>query len=417
MTACWIDTDGALEATRRWDRLGEILHDTSGDGVAVQRLVASARALWSASDLVHRALDELAGGDAAITHGAWSVASGRSPLSGDRGGAGTAEVRPPYSPSRHGDAVDRGREVVVRALTDTGDASRIRPDEFGLVRVAADRYVVVLPGVVDLSHPHLGWDPRHRSVRDLDRAALSSARTPGVEANPYALTVRASLRSAGVPTGAELLVVGHSFGADTALDLASDERFNGPTGYRVTHVVAAGYHAGRHLGSGSAPIPDGTEVLVLQSRTDVAVVAEAVGLPLLAGADDAADSLADLLRLDLRGWAANQADAAARPFEAAGSLADLVVGGSTFDSPPGVVVSTFDGDRTGWGHDQDNYVRHLVGSEDPSVVGFLASVARAGYAERGEAVALDVSVPTNSHTDVDADPGLDPGVDNTSQKT
>ena len=60
-----------------------------------------------------------------------------------------------------------------------------------------------------------------------------------------------ALRAAGVPAGSSLMIVGHSFGADTALDLAADREFNGGE-YTVTHVVAAGYYSQPQLASVAA---------------------------------------------------------------------------------------------------------------------------------------------------------------------
>ncbi|MDH5522015.1 MAG: hypothetical protein OEZ14_15940, partial [Acidimicrobiia bacterium] len=68
-----------------------------------------------------------------------------------------------------------------------------------------------------------------------------------------------------VPAGAELLIVGHSYGADTALDLAADPAFAGR--YDVTHVVATGYFSQPQLPA----VPADTRVLVVQNRHDIVV--------------------------------------------------------------------------------------------------------------------------------------------------
>jgi pimeloyl-ACP methyl ester carboxylesterase len=90
--------------------------------------------------------------------------------------------------------------------------------------------------------------------------------------NAYARSVIGGLDACGIPKGARLMLVGHSFGADTALDLAADASFGGPDGYRITHVVAAGYDSVPQLAS----VPGDTEVLVLQNHRDAVVIGEAL---------------------------------------------------------------------------------------------------------------------------------------------
>ena len=144
------------------------------------------------------------------------------------------------------------------------------------------RYTVVLPGVTDLSTPHAGWDPHHRSVRDLDQAAITSARYSGLTSNAYAQLVAEALNRHQIDDGAELVVVGHSFGADTAIDLATDPEFQ--RRYHITQVVATGYNSAPQLlalppgsrvehsaGASNEPAPP---VLVVQNRRDLVVAAE-----------------------------------------------------------------------------------------------------------------------------------------------
>ena len=135
------------------------------------------------------------------------------------------------------------------------------------------RYLVVLPGVTDLSSPDIGLSETHASVRDVDQFAYPSSRSASVAGNRYAQMVAEALAIRGVPIGSDLVIVGHSYGADTALDLAADRDFNGAGGYHVTHVVAAAYHSQPQLDH----VPDSTEVLVLQNHRDVAVIVESVG--------------------------------------------------------------------------------------------------------------------------------------------
>lgn len=431
MTAVWLDADTARRAAHLWTEQGERLHrravELEHELVALaltdhtgswQHLTAAATSLWLGVERIRLVLT--------ATEDRWLGPVGAAPAHryssafGDPGGTGSWEVRTPYEVV--GDTpLDRARALLTRALGDTADERRVRPDEFQLVRLDTGRFVVVLPGVVDLSTPDPGWHDHHRSVRDLDAAAFTSSRSTGLDGNRYARLVHASLVAAGVPTGAEILVVGHSFGADTALDLAADARFNGPTGYRVTHVVAAGYHSGPQLPA----VPPATSVLVLQNRRDVPVIVEAIGAAHVTDAVvEQADALRHLVAGDpvaaLRHQAASfghqvgavrtvgrhlaeRADDAARVVVGAASrdvraTSESLTGLVTFEpgvrSPaPGQVVSVFDGGGAGFGHRQEHYVDHLSAVDDPAVVGFLESLDRAGYATEGTALAVDVSVP------------------------
>ena len=111
--------------------------------------------------------------------------------------------------------------VVTLSLAATNDQQLLANDEFGLIDHGDQRFTVVLHGVTDLSMPGRGLNKANRTVRDLDEVALSSARSAGVENNRYAGMVMAALEQNDVGHGAKLLLVGHSFGADTALDLAA----------------------------------------------------------------------------------------------------------------------------------------------------------------------------------------------------
>lgn len=349
--------------------------------------------------------------------------TGFSPAGGDLGGTYGSERRSPWllDPAS---AEGRGRDLVLRALTDTATSQRIRSDEFELVRMSDGRYLVILPGVTDLSSPDLGWSDANRSVRDLDRAAYGSSRSTSVDGNPYAQMVAQALRLSGVPVGTELVLVGHSFGADTALDLAADAGFNGAGGYRVTHVVAAAYHSQPQLDR----VPSGTEVLVLQNRRDVPVIVEGIGAAHVTEAIEARVDLVDaVLDFDVPGIVSSGArglyhDAGAavaavdHTIEHADDVADVVIGGATWDVgravdgvtdfvllEPGVtrvapaqVIAVFDGGSDGFGHAQDNYVEYVAGTSDPEVTAFLASLgAGSGGASSGigSAQAIDVSVP------------------------
>lgn len=202
----------------------------------------------------------------------WAVAPLVSPGSRSRSGdpGGRFSSRPvPFGGSVAGHLGARplspAARLVVAALDATADEDLLAHDEFGLVDLGRNRYTVVLPGVTDLRDPQPGWHPHHRSPRDLDMAAIPSSRSTGVDDNVYARSVAEALTAFDVPVGAELVIVGHSFGADTALDLAADPAFTGR--YDVTHVVATGYFSQHQLRSASVD----TRVLVVQNRRDVVV--------------------------------------------------------------------------------------------------------------------------------------------------
>lgn len=75
-----------------------------------------------------------------------------------------------------------------------------------------------------------GWDSNLRAMAGTESAAMAD--------------VRAAMRTAGVPPGARVLLVGHSQGGLTAAQLAADPSFNAvggvPGTYDVTHVFSVG---------------------------------------------------------------------------------------------------------------------------------------------------------------------------------
>jgi hypothetical protein len=297
--------------------------------------------------------------------------------------------------------------------------------------------------VTDLSRPDPGYSDDHRSVRDLDREAFASLRSAAVADNGYARMVWDGLRTVGVPVGSELVLVGHSFGADTALDLAADAGFNGPDGYRVSHVVAAGYDSVPQL----AGVPAATRVLVLQNRDDAIVIAEKIGRAHVADAIEShADVIADAASLDLSGLGRSAAAALAHDVGAVAAgvsrlvdrRSDLTGGLSAFAAgdlagalghahaivteDPGTRLHTtsqvsvvFDGAGDDAGHHQRHYVEYLAtatenvtgnatenatgNAADPAVLGFLASLgALAVPVMPGTALAVDLSVPETEET-------------------
>lgn len=341
-----------------------------------------------------RSIDEL---DAA------NRATGHAPDGqGDAGGTYSAETRTPYAPAGRTDA-ERGQAGLERLLADTAVPSQLQNDEFELVRHDNGRYTLVLPGVIDLSQPHWGLDPQSRSVRDVDQFALPSSADATVASNRYAQMVRAYVLE-HVPPGSELMIVGHSYGADTAMDLAADPTFNNPsTGVNVTHVVAAAYFNQPQLDD----VPGRTQVLVLQNQRDAAVIGEGLGYTAtearhLAGRarntlDDLVDLGGALLRGDVaRAWAEGRA-VVGQPLPWPDASALLGTGVERVDGH--TLVARFAGGAEGVGHHQQNYIDYLngAGAADPSVGAFMASVARAGYAAPGTTMAVDVSVPEANH--------------------
>src|SRR5262249_51065773 len=202
----------------------------------------------------------------------------------------------------------------------------------------------------------------------------------------------------------------------TALDLAADPAFNGPGGFDVTHVVAAGYDSGPQLDD----VPDSTRVLVLQNTKDVPRLGEGVEHYVTQPIEDAHHALDSVEHHDAAGavggalgamW--HSAEVAVGP---AGGIAAHVVtnapdiagelwhgdlGDAAEDAvlpAPGVerrgdsqLIATFDGGWGRFGHDQSHYVDYVRETSDPHVDQLFASFSGAASVV-GSAVAIDVSV-------------------------
>lgn len=376
VSAVSFDSERALVAAAAWLEWGNAaasmagglqrvagqlaLETTTSD--AYQLMSLAAADLWTAATALQMLTDAVLAGDstpggfdpsALLAAAAAGAGCGVSPLGGDLGGIGSAELRSPLTLAAD-TAEERGRSIVAKALSDAGNAGQIRADEFELVALDVGRYLVVLPGVTDLSRPDRGWSDEHRSVRDLDKSALASWQSTSIDDNRYAQLVRETLLDR-VPIGSELVIVGHSFGADTALDLASDPLFNGAAGFNVTHVVAAGYdleHQGHHP-------PSATSVLMLNNSNDQVVRGE---------------------RLASRAW---------------NELEDLLDRSADRARPPAnVVVASFDGGDAGRGHHPSNYADYVAVASAPAVVAVLASLGQPTGRSLAPAVAVDLSVPT-----------------------
>ncbi|HUF97560.1 MAG TPA: hypothetical protein VMM60_05470 [Ilumatobacter sp.] len=335
---------------------------------------------------VHATMRELIGVHADLPNlHAWGGSGGGS---GDRDGTYTARIssdvhRRNLTPTG-GTPNERALDVIVQALAHTDDQNQIWHDEFELVKISRDRYIVVLPGVVDLSQPQLGLNPHHRSARDTDQFAVRSARSTGMGDNVYAQMVHRALALNGVPPGADVMLVGHSFGADTALDLAADPRFNGPGAFHVTHALVAGYHSRPQI----PHVRDGTEVLALQNTEDLVVRVEQFGEPILVSAELVERGVDRLLDGNLFG-----------------GLRDLATGATTLKRidasiKPGIErfgdgqhLVAFAGGDAGRGHRPSNYTDYLGATNAAVVTDFVASVATSGYGSGGTVTAIDISVP------------------------
>ncbi|MFB6614450.1 hypothetical protein ACFCV9_09555 [Streptomyces sp. NPDC056367] len=78
----------------------------------------------------------------------------------------------------------------------------------------------------------------------------------------YTRAVRNLVERAGVPAGSELMIVGHSLGGLTAMNLASDPEFS--AAYRLTHVIAVGSPI-----DSKRPADHTTRVISLVNKHDV----------------------------------------------------------------------------------------------------------------------------------------------------
>jgi len=206
----------------------------------------------------------------------------------------------------------------------TGDADAVPPGHIGLIRNGDGTYVVILPGVEDLTSsgeaigkgyrafsedlledtPEIirrfpGFVPvvtvlsapaaasagvanglyeafgRRDSYRDLTSTG-PTAFGPARGDDAYAARVHRALRDAGVPDGAKLMLVGHSGGGYAGASAALSPTFNSNAGaggsYDVTHVLSLAADTG-HFGD---RMPDGTSFVPVNNTRDVVVAGEAV---------------------------------------------------------------------------------------------------------------------------------------------
>ena len=336
---------------------------------------------------------------------------------GDLGQKYTSSVRVPFGPVGSTD-LQLGQAAMERTLADTSVGRQIQDDEFEIIRHDNGKFTIVLPGVIDLSSPHMGLDDTSKSVRDIDQTAFNSSVNSKVESNLYAMMVRDYVLDPknGIPTGADVMLVGHSLGGDTVLDLAADPIFNNAqTGVNVTHVMSAAYFNQPELDQ----VPQSTQVLVLQNNRDVPVIAEGVGYTatevrnaagrVVGGAKRA---VADALGIGGSLLTGNFGSVLSHGGDIAGQV-QRVLGTNSVPMPDAtallstgvlnidghIVDARFAGGAKGAGHHQQNYIDYIngAGAVDPSVSKFMASVASAGYAAPGQTNAVDISVDDPSY--------------------
>jgi pimeloyl-ACP methyl ester carboxylesterase len=109
-----------------------------------------------------------------------------------------------------------------------------------------------------------------RDPQDLLGAAAAEAGT----STGYTRCVRLALDAARVPSGAEVVLAGHSQGGIVAMDLAGDPGFNGGR-VRVAQVIAAG----SPISSKAVALGTGTRVFNVENVNDVVAHLDAVESP------------------------------------------------------------------------------------------------------------------------------------------
>jgi hypothetical protein len=251
-----------------------------------------------------------------------------------------------------------GREDVVEAFYGTADGSRVQGDEIEIRKLDNGRYIVVLPGVVDLTNK-LGavgvsvttgrglspWTtgPQPNTVRRMAYAEKEARDTGDVYDNPYAKRVIEQMQKAGIPSGADVMFEGHSFGAYTAMELAGSP-FNGGSGtsgkyhVNITNVVAAGAASDWKLPS----VPSRTHTLILNNNYDAAYNVESV----------------------LHSRVATKT--------------------------PGQLEINFNGGTKGWGHNPDNYANWMTNAKDHPDVNAWFDQAGSLYSGGGTSYAVKV---------------------------
>ncbi len=299
------------------------------------------------------------------------------------------------------DRTERGRQLVIRALADTANPDQILTDEFEAFLHENGNLTIVLPGVIDLSDPHWGYDEESESLRDLDRQGIRSAFFPGTSNNAYAqrvhkwveLMINTGVIEPQTPTA----IMGHSFGGETAFDLASDDSFNGDL-VNVTHVFSAGYDNAHQFDG----VHERTTAVAVHNIYDIAVLGEAtlrhgwqnstsriqveVAEATVNTVGRAVNTTVDRIEDEMTEHLHTQIDI--------GDIPELeLVGDSYHEVGDNGLLISFEGafDTEGAGHHQRFYEEFLETADDPHFVEFLEGLAAAGYTSPAVAVSVDVS--------------------------
>jgi len=306
----------------------------------------------------------------------------------------------------------RGRDLIIRALEDTANQDILLQDEFQAILHENGNLTLVLPGVVDLSNkfklwPEFGWEEEHNTTRDLEMGAVNSSLSTEIEDNEYGRRVRDWIRFAIqegiIEPGTQTSIIGHSYGGDSALDLAADPEVNGVL-LNVTHVIPMAYHNEPQF----EDLPDETRVLALQNIWDAPVFGEAIGAiarhpqnikePVGSAARSGVEVVESLA--DGGSWLINET-----LNEIEGAVDEEL--GIRFDVPAipkaefkhddyrsvsnEILLVEFEGGFSGFGHHQDHYVHFLERPTDERVASFFLELDDAGFTADGTTVSIDVT--------------------------
>lgn len=291
-----------------------------------------------------------------------------------------------------GPSAERGRDLLIRAFSDSANPDQILPDEFQAFFHDNGNLTIVLPGVTDLSRPQLGYNPANNTPRDLDQSALDSFLSNDLKDNAYGRMVVAwtkemielGILERGTPT----TIIGHSHGGDTAFDLASDPRFNGGL-LDVTHTVSAGYS---HISSFDA-IEHHTRALSLRNVWDIAAMIEHQAEVsdratrdrlFIEALEDGANEALDVIQ-----YTGHQTENLRNTTPPTVDIIDTTVRSI---GPNGLAVD-FDGSLVGAGHHQDNYIDFLSEADEQPLIEFFEELERSGFTDDAVAVSVDISLP------------------------
>lgn len=288
----------------------------------------------------------------------------------------------------------RGRSTVTRLLEMMYDPTKTAPDEFLVVKLENGKYMLGLPGVTDLSKPDFpgtlwGATPTN-TVRNTLGAAQPSHLSTDIDDNAYALMVRDYIRL-NIPQGADLVIVGHSFGADSSIDIANDPETRKMV--NIEAVVAAGYDSNEQLNDLDADIP----VLAYQNRLDRIVMGENALYHPAQIMDSTDRYVKNMVTVQPKKAAVAALDQVTdlwnAGFAATTSLGNPMLGLGTTTYGPNQSNIVFQGGLEGHGHDPSNYTHYIDLSLNPVVVDFMAILGDAGYDGAGDAYVVDVSDP------------------------